>query len=55
MELGGQALERWPHELFVTAEHATQARSHFLPVIDRPEGDPIGKHDSQERSCLSHR
>ena len=24
VELGGQALERWPRELFVSAEHATQ-------------------------------
>jgi len=30
MELGGQALERWPRELFVTAEHATQALNYFL-------------------------
>jgi len=30
MELGGQALERWPPELFVSAEQATQALSHFL-------------------------
>ncbi len=30
MELGGQALERWPRELFVSAEHATQALTHFL-------------------------
>lgn len=30
MELGGQALERWPRELFVSAERATQALSHFL-------------------------
>lgn len=28
--LGGQALERWPRELFVSAERATQALSHFL-------------------------
>ena len=30
VELGGQALERWPRELFVSAERATQALSHFL-------------------------
>lgn len=30
MELGGQALERWPRELFVSVERATQALSHFL-------------------------
>lgn len=30
MELGGQVLERWPRELFVSAERATQALSHFL-------------------------
>jgi len=30
MELGGQALERWPRELFVSAERATQALNHFL-------------------------
>jgi hypothetical protein len=30
VELGGQALERWPGELFVPADHATQALSHFL-------------------------
>jgi hypothetical protein len=26
----GQALERWPRELFVSAEHATHALNHFL-------------------------
>jgi hypothetical protein len=30
IELGGQALERWPRELFVSAEHATQGLHHFL-------------------------
>jgi hypothetical protein len=30
VELGGQALERWAPELFVSAEHATQALNHFL-------------------------
>ena len=30
VELGGQALERWPRELFVSAEPATQALNHFL-------------------------
>ena len=30
VELGGQALERWPRELFVSAEQATQALNHFL-------------------------
>lgn len=30
MELGGQALERWPRELFVSAELATQALNRFL-------------------------
>jgi hypothetical protein len=30
MELGGQALELWPCELFVSAEHATHALNHFL-------------------------
>ena len=30
VELGGQALERWPRELFVSAERATQALEHFL-------------------------
>lgn len=30
MELGGQALERWPRELFVPWELATQALNHFL-------------------------
>ena len=30
MELGGQALERWPPELFVSADHATQALNYFL-------------------------
>jgi len=29
-ELGGQALERWPPELFVSAEHATQALKYLL-------------------------
>ncbi len=30
MQLGGQALEWWPLELFVAAEHATQALNYFL-------------------------
>ena len=30
MELGGQAFERWPRELFVSPERAAQALSHFL-------------------------
>ena len=30
VELGGQALERWPRELFTSAERATQALNHFL-------------------------
>jgi hypothetical protein len=30
VELGGQALERWPRELFVAAECAAQALGHFL-------------------------
>jgi hypothetical protein len=30
MELGGQALERWPRELFVSPERATKALNHFL-------------------------
>lgn len=30
LELGGQALERWPPELFVSAERTTQALDHFL-------------------------
>jgi hypothetical protein len=30
MELGGQALERWPAELFVSGEQATRALNHFL-------------------------
>ena len=30
VELGGQALERWPPELFVSAERTTQALDHFL-------------------------
>lgn len=30
VELGGQALERWPRELFVSAECASQALNHFL-------------------------
>ena len=37
MELGGQALERWPRELFVSAEHARQALNHFL---ERGTQDP---------------
>jgi hypothetical protein len=30
VELGGQALERWPHELFASAERAAHALNHFL-------------------------
>lgn len=30
VELGGQALERWPRELFVSPERAEQALNHFL-------------------------
>jgi len=30
IELGGQALERWPRQLFVSAELAIQALIHFL-------------------------
>jgi hypothetical protein len=30
VELGGQALERWPRELFVSAAQATEALNHFL-------------------------
>ena len=30
VELGGQVLERWPRELFVSAERATEALNHFL-------------------------
>jgi hypothetical protein len=30
VELGGQALERWPRELFVPAEHTAHALNHFL-------------------------
>lgn len=30
VELGGQALERWPSELFSPASHATQAVEYFL-------------------------
>ena len=30
VELGGQALERWPPELFVSGDHATQALNYFL-------------------------
>jgi hypothetical protein len=30
VELGGQALERWPRELFVSAEYASHALNHFL-------------------------
>ena len=30
VELGGQALERWPRELFVSAERAAQALNYFL-------------------------
>jgi hypothetical protein len=32
VELGGQTLERWPRELFVSAELATQALNQFLSV-----------------------
>jgi hypothetical protein len=37
VELGGQALERWPRELFVTAEPATRALNCFL---DHGKQDP---------------
>lgn len=37
VELGGQALERWPRELFVSAEQAAQALNHFL---DHGKQDP---------------
>ena len=37
VELGGQALERWPRELFASAEQATQALNHFL---DHGKQDP---------------
>ena len=37
VELGGQALERWPRELFVSAERATHALIHFL---DHGKQDP---------------
>jgi len=37
VELGGQALERWPRELFVSAEQATRALNHFL---DHGKQDP---------------
>jgi hypothetical protein len=37
VELGGQALERWPRELFASAELATQALNHFL---DSGKQDP---------------
>jgi len=30
VELGGQALKRWPRELFVSSELAAQALDHFL-------------------------
>ena len=30
VELGGQALERWPRELFASAERTAQALNHFL-------------------------
>ena len=30
VELGGQALERWPRELFASSELAVQALNHFL-------------------------
>ena len=30
VELGGQAFERWPRELFVSPARATQALNHFL-------------------------
>jgi hypothetical protein len=37
VKLGGQALERWPRELFVSTEHATHALNHFL---ERGKQDP---------------
>ena len=30
VELGGQALERWPRELFASVEQASQAMNYFL-------------------------
>ncbi len=30
VELGGQTLERWRRELFVSADHAARALNHFL-------------------------
>jgi len=30
INLGGQALERWPRELFVSEDLATEALDHFL-------------------------
>ena len=38
IELGGQALERWPRELFVSAAQATQALNHFL---EHGKQDPV--------------
>jgi hypothetical protein len=41
VELGGQALERWPRELFVSSELAARALDHFLkfgkqnPALER--------------------
>jgi hypothetical protein len=32
VELGGQALERWPRELFVPSEQAAEALMHFLEL-----------------------
>jgi hypothetical protein len=37
IELGGQALELWPRELFVSNEHAARALTYFL---DHGEHDP---------------
>lgn len=37
VELGGEALERWPPELFVSGDHATQALNYFL---ERGKQDP---------------
>ena len=37
VELGGQGLEGWPRELFVSAQQAMQALDHFL---DHGKQDP---------------
>jgi hypothetical protein len=38
MNLGGQAVERWPLELFVSEELATETLEHFL---DHRQLDPL--------------